>query len=366
MPSPPPELPVGRLVHEQLSQRVVFGWGRIAELAGTQAPGSRARTPHIRTIDERDRAEVHGNLAPSIVTSIPKVRAHVPAEDVANARLLASENRVDTVVTAGGGSATGLGKAVAVGGPRLLAIPTTYAGSEMTPIYGITSDRRKKTDRDPRALPRTVIYDPELTVSLPPQVTAATGLNALAHCIEALYAQAPSPVSQLLAQEGIRILATSLPVALANPEDRRAREGALYGASLAGTVLAATGMAIHHRICHVLGGTFGLSHGDVNAVVLPHVVAFNQTAAPGAVERVANSLGEPDAATAIWDLARRLRAPTSLEELGFEVGAIDKAATFVVEGDHYNPRSVTQAEVSALLRRAFRGSPPVAEEEMLS
>lgn len=367
MTNPPPELPVGGFVHEQLAQRIVFGWGRIAQLSEELARLGAERTMLIseRSTNEIAQRATEGSVS-GIVAAIQEVRPHVPVDDVTKARSLASEERVDTVVTVGGGSATGLGKAVALEGPRLLAIPTTYAGSEMTPIYGITSDRRKKTSSDPRALPRTVIYDPGLTVSLPPRVTAATGLNALAHCVEALYGPAPSPVSQLLAEEGIRMLAMSLPVAVATPEDREAREGALYGAYLAGTVLATTGMAIHHRICHVLGGTFGLSHGDVNAIVLPHAVAFNRSAAPRAVERIAGALGEPDAARAIWDLARRLGAPASLGELGFDEDAIDEASSLVAAGDYYNPRKATRDDVAAVLRRAFTGSPPDAEEVMPS
>ena len=208
-------------------------------------------------------------------------------------------------MTVGGGSTTGFGKVVALEpGLPLIAIPTTYAGSEMTPIYGITSDGQKRTANDIRVLPRTVLYDPALTTSLPAFVTGPSGLNAMAHCIEALYAKDANPITSLMSVEGIGALARGIPASVERPTDLDARSEALYGAYLAGAALGVVGMAVHHRICHVLGGTFGLAHGDVNAVVLPYAVRYNQPAAPDAMIRVAAALGVSDPATGIFDFAR--------------------------------------------------------------
>lgn len=304
--------------------------------------------------------EVRRRLRPRVVATIPEVRAHVPREDVDRARGEARAADVDLVLTLGGGSATGIGKAVVLEhAVPLVAIPTTYAGSEVTPIYGITESGRKRTGRDDRVLPRTVLYDPQLTTSLPARATAATGMNAIAHCVEALYAKNVSPVTSTLAEEAIRVLHAALPLCVEQPEDKAARTGALYGAYLAGTVLATTGTALHHRICHVLGGTFGgLSHGEVNAVVLPHAVAFNEPTAQEAIARVASALGVDVAPPALFDLSRLLGVPTSLRELGMKESDLEEAASLVVDGEFYNPRPVDFDQVLQLLEAAFEGRRP--------
>lgn len=306
-------------------------------------------------------AEISERLGPRAVTSIAGVRPHVQRDEVDSARTEARASEIDLVVTVGGGSATGLGKTVVIESQiPLLAVPTTYAGSEVTPIYGMTEARMKKTGRDLRALPRIVVYDPHLTVSLPARVTASSGLNAIAHCVEALYAESPSPVANLLAEEAIRVLRVALPRCVADPADKEGRTGALYGAYLAGSVLATSGMAIHHRICHVLGGTYGLSHGDANAVVLPHAVAFNEPAATDAIQRVASALAADDAASALYDLAASMGAPTSLRELGLDEKDLDEAASLVAGGDFYNPRPASRDDIRALLDAAFEGRRPAA------
>jgi maleylacetate reductase len=302
---------------------------------------------------------------------LDEVRQHVPEELATAARRTAVEARADGVVTLGGGSATGLGKAVAVdpearaaagGQVTVVAVPTTYAGSEMTPIYGVTGVH-KQTGRDLRALPRVVVYDPALTIGMPPAITASSGFNALAHCIEGLYAPGTNPVVRLLAVEGVRSLAGALPAAVEHPDDLDARGRALYGAYLAGATLAVAGTALHHKLCHVLGGTFGLVHGDVNAVVLPHVVAYNQTAATEAMAAVADALdgGPGEAATALRALAERIGAPTSLAALGMPADGLDLAAErTVAETGTTNPRPPDVASLQALLQRAFDGAPPTS------
>ena len=349
---------VQSFIHEQLAQRIVFGWGRLEELPGEV---DRLGATHVLVIAERSTtaiaARIESLLADRLVTSLGPVRPHVPAEDAAQARRLAEENDVDLVLTVGGGTATGLGKAVAIVGVPLVAVPTTYAGSEATPIHGTTEGARKRTGRDVRALPRTVLYDPSLTTTLPAKATATTGMNALAHCVEALYAENRSPITSLLAFEAIKVLSTSLPVCVNDLSSRSGRTDALYGAYLAGTVLAVTGMAIHHRICHVLGGTLGLAHGDANSVVLPHATAFNESAAPDEMDRIAEILGSENAAGGLFGLARSMGAPASLKELGVEKQQLQEVADLVLEGNYYNPRPVERTDLLELLHRAYEGGP---------
>jgi maleylacetate reductase len=357
-------------VHEALPGRVVFGVGSVGQVADEVAALGLARI--LLVVDEASKAvgdRIADDLRERYSGRLDEVRQHVPEELATVARRTAVEARADGVVTVGGGSATGLGKAIAVdpaaqaaagGLVTLVAVPTTYAGSEMTPIYGVTGEH-KQTGRDLRALPRTVIYDPLLTVGMPPAITASSGFNALAHCVEGLYAPGSNPIVGLHAVEGVRAMATALPAAVDRPDDLDARGLALYGAYLAGAVLAVAGTALHHKLCHVLGGTFGLVHGDVNAVVLPHVVAYNADAAPGAMTAVAVSLdARPgEAATALRNLADRIGAPTSLAGLGMPADGLDLAAErAVAETGTTNPRPPDVASLRALLQRAFDGAPP--------
>ena len=346
--------------HETLPGRVLFGPGRAGEVPReTERLGAR-RVFVITTPSMKDEADaLRLALGERAVASWPDAQPHIPRADADRARQTARESRVDGLIALGGGSAIGLAKAVAVDeGAPIVAAPTTYSGSEMTPIYGITEGRRKETARDDRALPKTVVYDPCLTTGLPPEVTASTGMNALAHCVEALYSENPSPLSKVQAVEGARALAEGLPAAVRAPEDLDARSEALYGAYLAGAVLAVTGMAIHHRICHVLGGTFGLPHGPTNAVILPHVARFNAPAAPRAMKAIADALDVRDAAGGLYDLARDLGTPSGLAELDMSESDLKEAAHLVAEGDFYNPRPATASDVLAILAAAYEGRRP--------
>jgi alcohol dehydrogenase class IV len=255
-----------------------------------------------------------------------------------------------------------LAKAIALEtGVPILAIPTTYAGSEMTPIWGITANGRKTTGSDPRVLPRTVVYDPELVLSLPPRVGAASGMNAMAHCVEALYAHDGNPIVSLMAEEGIRALAAALPRLKERAEDPAARADALYGAWLSGTVLAGTSMALHHKLCHVLGGSFDLPHAETHAVVLPYALAFNAPAVPEAVARIARAIGIADVADAagrLHDIAGASGAPVSLAALGMPEAGIDKAAELAVADPYWNPRPFDRAAIRALLDDAWHGRRP--------
>jgi maleylacetate reductase len=298
-----------------------------------------------------------------------------PVADAAVGR--AASLGADVVVAVGGGSAIGLAKAIALaGGPACVAVPTTYSGSEMTPIWGTTRDGAKETGRDERVRPRAVLYDPALTLDLPPRVAGPSALNAVAHCVEALYAPDANPVVALLAAEGLRALARAAPRIVRAPDDLDARTGALYGAWLAGLSLGAATMGLHHKLCHVLGGSFGLPHAETHAVVLPHAVAYNAAAAPAAMAVVAGTLADagvdggerprdadalrvPRALHALLaDVAAAAGAPTTLRELGLRDADLDRAASLAAARPYPNPRPVHADAVRALLARALDGAPP--------
>jgi alcohol dehydrogenase class IV len=284
---------------------------------------------------------------------------HVPIETAREARQVARQLGADCAVAIGGGSTTGLGKAIALdSGLPILAIPTTYAGSEMTPIYGLTEGGLKKTGKDARVLPRTVIYDPELSVSLPVGLSVTSGINAIAHAAEGLYAQDSNPVTDLMAEEGIAALARALPAIRRKADDIEARADALYGAWLCGSVLGSVGMALHHKLCHTLGGSFNLPHAEVHTVVLPHAIAFNAEAAPEAMRRIACALGATNAAEGLQALAKDNGAPVALKAIGMREADLDRAAELAVSNPYWNPRPFGAAErdaIRALLQRAFDG-----------
>ncbi|WP_128434951.1 maleylacetate reductase [Streptomyces cyaneus] len=298
-------------------------------------------------------------LGPVCVGVHDRARMHVPVEvaDVAVQAVRAAG--ADGCVAVGGGSSIGLGKAIALRtGLPLIAVPSTYSGSEMTPVWGLTEHGVKRTGRDPKVLPRSVVYDPELTLSLPVPLSVTSGVNAVAHAVEALYAPDTSPLIALMAEEGVRALARALPEVAEEPTSLEARGRALYGAWLCGSCLGATTMGLHHKLCHVLGGTFGLPHAETHTVVLPYALAHNAPAAPVAVAAVARALDASDAPTALWELAGRLGAPRSLAELGLTEADLATAAAQTAGQAYANPRPVTADDVLALLRAAYEGAPP--------
>lgn len=351
-------------VHTGMPSRVVFGerslesLGREIELLGAR------RALVLSTPEQEDQARTVADMLGVRAAGVfARAVMHVPVETAREAREVARKTGADCAVAIGGGSTTGLGKAIALeSGLPIVAIPTTYAGSEMTPIYGVTEGGVKKTGKDPRVLPRTVIYDPLLTLTLPVGLSVTSGINAIAHSAEALYAQDGSPVVSLMAEEGIRALALAIPAIRENAGDRDARSDALYGAWLCGSALASAGMSIHHKLCHTLGGTFNLPHAEVHTVVLPHAIAFNASSAPTAVMRIARALNAGSAAHGLYDLARRNGAPVSLRELGMAAVDLDRAAELSVANPYWNPRPISahsRVEIRELLQRAFEGVEPV-------
>jgi maleylacetate reductase len=347
-------------VHQGSPTRVVFGAGSLGRLAEEVSALGARRTLIVCTPRRRKTAEAIADaLGPSAAGVHARAVPHVPIERAAAARTEARRSNADCCVALGGGSAVGLAKAVALEqAVTIVALPTTYAGSEMTPIWGITEDAVKRTGRDARVLPRTVIYDPVLTVGLPPSVSGASGLNAVAHSVEALYAANASPMVALVAEESIRVLAQALPTVVAAPDDLEARAQALYGAWLAGTALAGADMGLHHKLCHLLGGRFGLPHAATHAALLPHVAAFNRGAASEAMARIARALGADDAAAGLYDLAVALGASATLAELGLAEADIASAAAAAAAFTRLHPRPASVGELGSLLEDAYHGRRP--------
>jgi maleylacetate reductase len=351
---------VKSFVYNGLPARVVFGVGALAKLPEELDRLGAKRALVLSTPEQTQSAEsVQRALGARAAGLYDKAVMHVPIDIAEDARRVARELGADACVTVGGGSTTGLGKAIALTSTLpILAVPTTYAGSEMTPIYGITEGGAKKTGRDVRVLPKAVIYDPNLTLSLPPGLSAASGMNAIAHAVEALYSHEGNPIISLMAEEGIRALAGSLPRILENPKDLTARSEALYGAWLCGIVLGSAGMALHHKLCHVLGGSYNLSHAETHSIVLPHAVRYNQDAAPDAMRRIERALGGSNAASAIFDLEKTLKLPLRLADIGMKEADLERAARIATEAPYPNPRKVEYAGVLELLRHAYAGRRP--------
>lgn len=346
--------------------RVVFGPGSISHLAREIDLVGAKRALVLSTPEQVEQAEmVAARLGHHAAGVFSHAVMHVPIETAREAREKARRIGADCAIAIGGGSTTGLGKAIALeSGLPILAIPTTYAGSEMTPIYGITENGLKKTGKDPRVLPRTVIYDPELTLTLPISLSVTSGINAIAHAAEGLYAQDSNPVMDLIAEEGIRALAQALPGIRRHGSDLDARGDALYGAWLCGTVLGNVGMALHHKLCHTLGGSFNLPHAEVHTVVLPHAIAFNTRAAPEAMVRIERALGvagRTSAAAGLFDLAKENGVPVALKDVGMKAADLDRAADIAISNPYWNPRSFGPAqrgEIRDLLQRAYDGERP--------
>jgi maleylacetate reductase len=335
--------------------RVVFGTGATARL-GHELDARGIHRVLVITTPGRSAAfqTLRDRLGERVVGLCDRAALHVPIDRVREALADAERLSPDALLAVGGGSAIGLAKAVAL--ERLLpivAVPTTYAGSEMTGIWGMTDGEQKRTGRDPGVAPSLVVYDPELTLTLPANVSAASGMNAIAHAVEAMYAADAGPVATSAADKAIRLLAQALPRIVARPRDLDARTAALQGAHAAGVALNLASMGLHHKICHVLGGTFGLPHALTHAAVLPHVVAFNAAEAPLAMERIADALGSDDAATGLAALNRTLGLTSTLTDLGLRAEDVNRSAALIVSSSYANPRPVNETDVRALLLAAM-------------
>ncbi len=347
-------------IYHGLPSRVVFGAGSVEHLEREIDLLGAKRVILLSTPQQREQVEVFAQrLSARVAGVFAKAVMHVPIETAQEARDFAIEVGADCAIAIGGGSTVGLGKAIALTSSLpIIAIPTTYAGSEMTPIYGLTEAGLKRTGRDLRVLPKTVIYDPVLTTSLPASLSVTSGINAIAHAAEGLYAQDANPIISLMAEEGIRALGQGIGKVVERLDDQEARGECLYGAWLCGAVLGSVGMALHHKLCHTLGGTFNLPHAETHTIVLPHALAYNREAAPEAMKRIARALGSDDAAQGAFDLARNNGAPTSLKAIGLTEGDIDIAIDLALEKPYWNPRPLERAPLRALLEAAYEGRRP--------
>ncbi len=333
--------------HSVADEVRALGCSRVLILSTSQQVTSAMRT-----------AEDLGPLAAGIFS---KAAMHTPTEITIEALAHVAEVRADCLVAVGGGSTTGLGKAIALRTdlPQVV-IPTTYAGSEATSILGQTEKGLKTTITDDRVQPEVIIYDPNLVAGLPVTMTVTSALNAIAHAVEALYARDRNPLSSMLAMEGIRAFARALPQVVADPGDLTARGETLYGAWLCGTVLGQVGMALHHKLCHALGGSFNLPHAETHSVILPHAVSYTEPAVADLLAPVAQALGAATAGAALHAFAARMGAPMALRDLGLKEADLDRATEIATRNPYWNPRLVDPEPLRVLLQRAWAGEPPVA------
>lgn len=351
---------IRRFVHDALPGRVRFGAGRLAEVPEEVSALELQRVLVVTTppqaADARRLGELIGGACAGVFT---EAALHTPVAVTEKAMAEVEQLQIDGVVALGGGSSIGLAKAIALRTdlPQI-AVPTTYAGSEMTPVIGETRDGAKVTQTTRKVLPEVVIYDPELTVTLPVLISGTSGINAIAHAVEALYARDRNPLVVMWAREGIRALAQALPRIAQDPHDLDARAAAQYGAWLCGMCLAAGGMALHHKLCHTLGGSYDLSHAETHTVLLPHVIAYNATGAPEAIGTLREVLDHTDPALAIQEIARAMGAPLALRDLGFSETDIDDAVERALANPYWNPRPLERPALRTLLQRAWAGDPP--------
>lgn len=343
-----------------ISTRVVFGAGTLSKLPeelarlGAQSPFIVSTAQQIdaaHDLEARIGATVSGIYAGAVM--------HTPTDVTARALEAFRASDADCIVAIGGGSTIGLSKALATRtGANQLVIPTTYAGSEMTDILGETENGRKVTRRDPSIRPETVIYDVDLTLTLPPQLTTTSALNAIAHGIEALYAPDANPILSLMAGEAMSAFAEALPLVMAEPGNSDARARVLYGAWLCSTTLGYITMGLHHKLAHVLGGSFGTPHAETHAILIPHVAAFNAEAAAEQLAPVARAFGSTGGG--LWDFAKSCGAPLRLSDLGLTRDDIARATAIAAESPYSNPRPVSQDAIHAILEAAWEGRRPIA------
>ncbi len=348
-------------IYTGLPARVIFGSGTTARLAGEATLLGMKRplvltTPHQAALGEQVYPVLGTHGCAGLYSN---ATMHTPVEVTEDAMTVYAEKGADGVVSVGGGSTIGLGKAIALrtDAPHLV-MPTSYAGSEMSPIIGQTQEGRKTTERTLAVLPETVIYDVDHTLNLPPVMTVTSGMNAIAHAVEALYAEEANPVLSLMAEDGIAKMVHALARVSKAPKDVAARSDALYGAWLCAVCLGSGGVALHHKLCHVLGGTFDLPHAETHTIVLPHALAYNAPAVPEAMEALRRATGSDMPAAALFDLAQSGGAPTALSDIGMLEDGIDRAVQITLENPYFNPRALEAEVLRALLRNAWAGIRP--------
>ena len=347
--------------YNALPLRVRFQRGGRHHVGEEMAALGRKRAVVLATPGRKAQAdEVANALGERSAGVLAMARMHAPVEVTEAAMDELGKMGTDCTIAVGGGSVIGLAKAIALRADMpQIALPTTYAGSEMTMVLGQTEEGVKTTSKDPRMLPAAVIYDVDYTLTLPQHVSVTSGMNAIAHAIEALYAQEKNPVSTMQCLEAIRALVDALPAIVANPLDMAARTQAAYGAFLCGMALGSAGMALHHKLCHALGGSFDLPHADTHTVILPHAAGFNAAQARE-LDPVIEILEADSVGGGLWDLAKRLDAPISLAEIGMPEDGLPRAADIASANPYWNPRPFDRADIMRLLERAYRGERPTS------
>jgi len=347
-------------VYNALPARIVFGSGTLQRLPEeVQRLGCQRALVLSTKFQEQSGKDVQKLLGKVAVGLYSNATMHTPETITEEAMKLAEQLKADCVVSVGGGSTTGLGKAIAYRTdlPQIV-IPTTYAGSEATPILGQTAGGQKTTLKSDKVLPEVILYDVDLTMTLPATMTITSGMNAIAHAVEALYSPESNPMIDMLAEQGIAAIARALPIIHKDPSNVDARSDALFGAWACGTCLGAVGMSLHHKICHTLGGSFDMPHAETHTVILPHAVAYNEPGAKEAIAKVARALGTDNAAQGLYDLAKSLGAPYSLKELGFKEEDIPKAADIASKAPYPNPVKLEREKILILLKNAWAGTRP--------
>ncbi|MEM1076256.1 MAG: maleylacetate reductase [Pseudomonadota bacterium] len=342
------------------NQSVRYGAGIRFSLESELSALGCSRALVLSTPQQSDVAlNIAGSLGDKAAGVCSRAKMHTPVDVTEDVMAHTKAVQADCYVAVGGGSTIGLGKALALrSGLPQIVIPTTYAGSEATPILGQTEDGIKTTLSDARVLPRVILYDPELVVSLPRDLTVTSGLNAMAHAIEALYARDRTDESTKMALTGLACFVTALPNVIRDPSDLAAREHTLVGAWNCGAVLGRVGMALHHKLCHTLGGSFNLPHAQTHAIVLPHATGYNEAAVPNLLAPVADMLQGTSAGTALWDFAKSLDAPTALKDFGLTENDLDRAADLATQNPYWNPREIARPDLRQLLQNAWAGHAP--------
>ncbi|OAN75613.1 maleylacetate reductase [Sulfitobacter sp. EhC04] len=348
-------------VFKGIPSRVIFGTGTLSAVAEeVDRLGGKAALVLSTSHQTDDAARLVSDLGDCCVGQFSEAAMHTPVAVTEKALEVARTLGADCLVSLGGGSTVGLGKAISIrtGLPHL-AVPTTYAGSEMTDILGETRDGEKTTRRDPGIRPATVIYDVALTLGLPTDMTVTSALNAAAHAIEALYASDGNPVISQMAGAGLAALFEGVPRVVADPADAAGRREVLYGAWLCSTVLGQAEMGLHHKLCHVLGGSFDLPHAQTHAILLPHTAGFNAPAARAQIAPATALFGE-DLGGGLWDFAKAAGAPLALSDLGFTEKDLPRAAEIATRNKYSNPRAFDAGDIVTLLRPAVNGTRPQA------
>lgn len=354
--------------HVGMPGRVIHGAGSVATLAAEVEALDARRVMFCCTKSRVPEVEkLAATLGARFAGICDAAKIFVPLSAVEPGREMAAALNADCLVSYGGGTAVGLAKAIALGGEGLeggmpiVSIVTTYSGSETTALQGIIGHDGVRTNyRDMRMLPKVLIYDPELMLDVPLDVSIASGFNSIAHAVSSYLGKDANPVANMFSENGIRAMSSALVRLAQDPRDVDARSEALHGAWLCGMTLMSSGTTIHHKMVHVLGGGFDLPHGPTHAIMLPHSTAYNRDAAPEAMKGIARAFGDEaaDAPRALFDLLGKSGAAEGLKQLGLPEAALDEAADRIMIDRYFNLRDYDRSAIRAALQDAWEGKPP--------